>query len=1083
MMEPIAPLWDDRPGPRVALDDATRQELLALARPRETDATAVAPDTPPLPVSDAAITAAISDSFLAEDLLRVPGATSAEIDAILTHSGMVMIGRERRLRLADVARAQLLREARGSGRITSLLSAMHEADRVAFDQVTADEAWLISAWLRSFLVGRFGNLAVAPANELRAALAALERLRDVPLGSDVPRFEEVRRLLGLAELLEPLRLLIGASGGWDGTPARDRFVGREVELRLLRGFVDELSSRSASEAVTRFALRAVQRVLTGPIARTLVIESRGGLGKTALIAKFVLDHALTGTHNFPFAYLDFDRATLQPREPRLLLAEVARQVALQFPDVQQPVDELRRQLRAQLAGDGSAGSGDPFGMFRSMLRAKVTRGSRAFLLVLDTMEVVQFDPQAIAGVLAFVQALHEVPDGFPELRVVAAGRSDIPELRAATTTRAASDLVTLAPLALPEAVAMADRLGKDMLGEAWWPEWAASIAGTRRSPPMRREPLTIRVALELLGAGADAAERQRLAEEIRLNGDAPDTDIVAVLYQKRVIEHVRDPEVRALAWPGLVLRRVTAEIAEHVLAKLCNLTPDQARSAFDKLGREVWIVQREGEALRHRSDLRARMMPLMRRYRQEGQPIPGSLFHALNLAAIDYYGARRNKGAASLAEWIYHRLLNGEAVAEVERDWDPAIEPLLAGAENDVEPGSEAADFLTALTAVRPLPARRITGLPPRLALEHLARTAPLLSEASDVRLLLRLRDLRLEEAVGAPLTSPARAAAFVLAVKTGRWGLGLQPSKAPGEWQPQQDAAVSYLRARAPKLGAASAWRERTDSRGFATPRSLVVALAQDLAAAVLWQLPGFETADRQLAMALQEPLRLEREDGPALRLVIALGQESHAPALRRWLAGLPSLWWEKEQPTLSLAEARALALPIDEIFGNLRASIDKEAWSNEPAAPRAGGALRAEGGPVLEMLPQTLRRLQGMEGEGQAAIRSYAAARDEDWLIPMAYAAWRASGGQPRPKVAERLQAQDETTRAQLFGQGRGVEGDILQRLRRADEASDLAGTVRLFAGTGEAGSDLQGLLDLHAAWRRRLHEALLGGMTNAA
>lgn len=1065
----------DQLGPRVVLDDATRQELLDLAQSPASDAVKGAPLPEPLPVSDVAITAAISDTFLAEDLRRVPGATPAEIDAILTRSGMVMIGRQRRLRLADASRAQLLRTARDTGRITSLLSAAHDADRSAFDQVTADEAWRTSAWLRCFLVGNFGNLAVAPVDELRAALSALERLRDVPLGPDVPRFEEARRLLELAELLEPLRLLIGASGGWDGTAARDRFVGRTEELRMLRSFVDELGSQSASEAVVRFTVRVMQSVFAGPAARTLVIEASGGLGKTALIAKFVLDHALGGTRNFPFAYLDFDSAALQPREPRLLLAEVARQVALQFPELQKTFEDLRQQVRAQLAGDTTASSGDPFGTFRSLLSERVTHGSRAFLLVLDTMEVVQFDPRAIEGVLAFVRALHDVPGGFPELRVVAAGRADIPELRAATPTRAASDLFTLAPLALLDAVAMAERLGKDLLGAAWRPEWAVSIAGTQRSPPMRREPLTIRVAVDLLGAGKDAAERQHLAEEIRLQGDATDTDIVAVLYQKRVIEYVRDPEVQALAWPGLMLRRVTAEIAEQVLAKPCNLTPDQARSAFEKLGHEVWIVQREGEALRHRPDLRARMMPLMRRYRKDGQDTPGRLFHELNLAAIGYYGARLDKGAAFLAEWIYHRLLDGERVAEVERDWDPEIERLLAGAENDVEPGSEAADFLTALTAARPLPTRRITSLPPRLALEHLARTAQLLGESSDVRLLSRLRDLQLEDAVREPLTSPARAAAFVLAVKTGRWRLGLQPSEAPGEWQLQQDAAVSYLRARAHLLGDDWAGLERT-GRGFATPRSLVVTLAQDLAAAVLWQLPGFESADKQLAMALQEPLRLKREDGPALRLAIALGRESHAPALRCWLAGFPSLWWEKEQPTLSLAEARALALPVDEVFGSLRAPTD-EAWSKEPAATRAGQALRAEGGLVLELLPQRLRQLQGMWEEGQAAIRRYAAARDEDWLIPMAYAAWRASGGQARPEVAERLQAQDKTRRALLFGRGRGIEGDILQRLRRADEASDLAGTVRLFAAAGQAGSDLQGLLDLHAAWRRRLDVHLAG------
>ena len=1076
MTEPTA---GRSPPPRVQLDEATRRELLGL-----TAAPVVTPfamEAPPLAPTDAAIVAAICDTFLAEDLERAAGADQAEVEAVLAHSGMVMMGGVRRLRLSDEVRAQVVQHARGTANFRSLLAKAHEDDTASFDAVGNDEAWLANAWLRSFLVGHFGDLTKAPVEELRAAITALERLRGVPLGVRVPSYEEARRLLGLAELLEPLRVLIGASGGWDGTLSQDRFVGRENELRMLRGFVDELDSEGVLEAVSRGFQRAtdfVASAVSGAQARVLMIEARGGLGKTALVAKFMLDHALA-KRRFPFAYLDFDRAALQPRDPRLLLVEVARQLGLQFTELAEPYDALSARLRAEVIGAQAEDASDPFVEFRDELRGRVAVGKRVFLLVLDTLEVVQFDPQALEGLIALLDRLTE--GGFPELRVVAVGRADIPELRSATLERAARELHTLTPLPYEDAVAMASRLGKDLLGASWRPAWSSVIVGSKKSPPTRREPLTIRIAVELLRAGEDEAERHRMAAEIHRRGDESGTDLVAILYQKRVIEHVRDPEVRALAWPGLVVRRVTRKIAAEVLAAPCGLAPTQAEDAFERLRREVWIVQPEGDGLRHRPDLRARMMPLMRSYQRGPEEVPGKLFQDVNEAAIAWFGDRRHLGDVYRAEWLYHRLLSGEPPEAVEQDWTDEIGTLLAGTEEDFEPDSAAVDFLAALTARRPLPARRLAALPPRLALEHLARTAPDLGMMHDARLQPRLRQLPLARVVNnTPLTPPAAAAACTLAVKTGAWRLPFTRSVEAGAWRTQQEVAQCYLRARTPQdqLPIKSAFPP--DPGDFASHTAVLGAVSQDLAAARLWDLPGFETADAMLARILKDSaLRLRAEDGSALRLAIAFGEQSHALALQWWLSGFPRLWWGTAEPSLSLLEARALTPhfpPMANLFRDAGSQSAALSWFRRQREGQSTSR-RLAGKTVLEVLQRALVEVQNHGAMGRLALRRFAAARDEDWLTPMAYAAWRACNGRVPDGVFEILEAQQEESAEALSVSRRSGkwEGDILMLLRRADEASSLAAVAALFLRDNVAAEDLRFLLAKHAEWRNRTNSLL--------
>jgi hypothetical protein len=1035
----------------------------------------------PLPHTEAAYRAALADTFSIDELEVDP--QTDEVRTILACTEMVMLDGKRRLRLADEPRGKFLNEVHDSESFQRILRALHEQDNEDFANITNDLVRLPTAWLRCFLIGEFGDVLQAPASELRAAVTALERLQFFKLPPNVPTLKETTRLLNLAELLEPLRILIGVSGGWDGSRYQDRFVGRASELRELRSFVDELESEDVSEAVVRTGFRLgnrVARAVTGRSAGVMVWAARGGLGKTALIAKFVLDHALAQTRPFPFAYLDFDRSVLQPRDPRLLLVEVAGQVALQFPAIEEALSNLRQRLRAELTDPRAPRVSDPFGTFRMLVREQIaSHGSRAFLLVLDTMELVQYDPRAIGGLVTFIELLYD--GGFPELRVVAAGRADVPELRDPGKTRARGRRYTLNPLPINDAAAMAERLGQDLLGKQWRPGWARRIAGKSADPPQRREPLSIRVAVELLRGAKDEVERDRLSREIEEKGEDAHTDFAAALYQQRVLEHVRDSDVRALAWPGLVLRRVTREIAGQLLAPLCGLTRERAVAAFDGLAREAWIVEHQAgragkdEVLVHRADLRSRTLPLMRQHDQ-------NLFDEVNNAAIGYFEKRKDHNASDRAEWLYHRMLRGDPADSLEPAWDDEIGALLVGAEADLPRESDAASFLAAMTSTRLMSPTKLAHLPPRLALEHLARTAPHLGAFNETSFEQHLLLLPPTSAIGRPLSPIAQAAAATLAVKTGHWSQTAAASPDPGPWREYQDYATRFLRARIFGMAPMPYVEGGTIERGLSGVG--YGALVQELAAARLFELDSFDYADASLERILAKPSTyVINSDLSLLRLVMLFGENARGPATERWLEAVEAIASQKdsEPPTLSLSEMRAISTSPNEmqtLFGPIFDEVSLSGSARERLdAPTLALRFQSRSIPIVLSKVVTAR-----SGEAPDFIRRFAAARSEDWLLPIAYAVARCTNGERPSELMERLSTQDPNSSAnwftQTFRSAPTYAGDMLQLLRRADEAGDLVGTAKIFLdrGQGAAVADLKILLYCLDEWRRRIDDLLL-------
>ncbi|HVE71075.1 MAG TPA: effector-associated domain EAD1-containing protein [Thermoanaerobaculia bacterium] len=451
-----------------------------------------------------------------------------------------------------------------------------------------------------------------------------------------PSREDIDRRVELLRLLEPFNRL-----------TREGVFGREKEFGDLRAYVDVLESEGFFESVGRAFAFTRQK--------PLLITGVGGVGKSTLIARFIVDHARAAHRDpFPFAYLDFDRRSIMADEPASILVEAIRQIALQFPHAAGAAEELRRSWRRLLAGtirsktrggDTRARDGIRRDFVGFVEKLGVDPGLPV-LLVLDTFEEVQYRNRAYLAVLRHF--LDQLGEDIPRLRVVIAGRATVPEMEFAKTVKL-EDFDEVTSLLFLSELGVTNR------------ELGAVI---RRQ--VGGNPLTLRLAAAVFRREGEDPSLFKLAAADRQN-------IQGQLFT-RILRHIHDEDVRKIAHPGLVLRRVTPDIIRHVLAEPCELhvpNDERAREIFELLEREVALVSAaQPGVVEHRSDVRR----LMLRSLHETEPLKVPAIHR---AAASYY--HQFEDPLSRAEQVYHLLWLQER-DEARSRYVPEAKPYLLGA-------------------------------------------------------------------------------------------------------------------------------------------------------------------------------------------------------------------------------------------------------------------------------------------------------------------------------------------------------------------------------------------------------------------
>jgi hypothetical protein len=466
------------------------------------------------------------------------------------------------------------------------------------------------------------------------AQALLDRVLSEPLAIDVAHLS--------TKELEWFRPLIEWFGPYVwGLPSAEEVERRLAARRLFEPF-ENLGGRHFRGR--RDELAQLHEHLFGPTGKpaVLVIHGPGGSGKSSLLARFILDESGPETpRRVPFAYLDFDRATLESRKPASLYTELLRQLALQG------TDEVHAAVKSPTFG--ALTSQEALEEAARLVARAIDAvckhsGDTPFLLALDSFEEVQFhtgQPHGTAS--AWLDALVRAS---PRVRVFVLGRAPVEGLTVADQPPVSHHL---GPLDEESARAMLEQLG---VTDA---DCVAQLIQAARG-----NPLTLRVGATFL-ARYSKEELKEALERL------PSRLVQAVLYD-RVLERIHDEQVRKLARPGLVLRRVTPSLLREVIAPGAGIevtTEQQPQDLFEALRRETFLTYEErADILVHRPELRVITLDLL----AHSDP---ALVRGVDTKAAEYY--QRQPGPAARAEELYHRLRLDAPTAVLDALWVPGV--------------------------------------------------------------------------------------------------------------------------------------------------------------------------------------------------------------------------------------------------------------------------------------------------------------------------------------------------------------------------------------------------------------------------
>lgn len=440
------------------------------------------------------------------------------------------------------------------------------------------------------------------------------------------------------------------------------FTGREEELELLRDHITGSAETST------------------PI---LSIYGPGGIGKSALVGKILYERATANEEErLPYIYLAFDQPSLRIENPVTILSEAASQLELQYPEITDAIQNFKNNIREYSSGKSEHSSRDiisnsraerissnasrngilfyEFSDLLKNVRKHTSQGNKQhknILLTFDTFEEVQYRDRE--SLYPFWNMLETIINSFPHLRILIAGRTAI------TASLYPSDLlneISLGELKMNDRISLLSRLG---IANEYISQLIAERVGGN--------PLSLRLAARVVTDEQNAGNLNDVIPKKWLLFQMDEQLIQGQLY-KRILNHIHHEDVRKLAHPGMVLRKVTPELILKVLAPVCEIeveTLAKAKELFQELEKEHVLVQLgEFDTLRYRPEIRQVMVRLLQQDKFEEVKL-------LHQKAIDYYF--HEDGTDARAEELYHRLaLDEDEPYDLSQRWVAGIEQSIA---------------------------------------------------------------------------------------------------------------------------------------------------------------------------------------------------------------------------------------------------------------------------------------------------------------------------------------------------------------------------------------------------------------------
>jgi hypothetical protein len=204
-------------------------------------------------------------------------------------------------------------------------------------------------------------------------------------------------------------------------------------------------------------------------------------------------------------------------------------------------------------------------------------------------------------------------------------------------------------------------------------------------------------------------------------------------------------------------------------------------------------------------------------------------------------------------------------------------------------------------------------------------------------------------------------------------------------------------------------------------------------------------------------------------------LGEASRGPALELWLASRRHGSSDRVQtPSISLAEIKAL----------MKLNPDAESYFHHtvkendklPARFTDVGIVTMAAGMLGEAITQFADR---PVSERLQPLVELFACRDEDWIVPIAYAVERAYRGRPSRALSRSLAFYNRDNQEKQSEESRS---DMVINTRNADEAGDLGGFTNMVLAECnpelEETKELRFLLDCRDAWRWAIGNIISSG-----
>jgi hypothetical protein len=410
-------------------------------------------------------------------------------------------------------------------------------------------------------------------------------------------------------------------------------VTRELERRRVRSSLDSLAGPGFSGREKE--LKTMRKWFGREPPVPLVISGIGGVGKSALVAKFASELPLSTV----ILWLDFDRADLAPDDAVSIIAAIGERASTQIENFEVPTaDASNWESAAEKLGRN--------------LRTRLPSGPSA-LLVLDSFEVAQHAEKY----QELWKVLDRTADEIPALRVIVSGRAPVENL---TLRGQNAESLTLGGLRPVEV-------------RAWLRERGVNQPRilTRLITIARGIPLIIHMAFQLLQSGE---KLDNLPKKL------PRQIVLGYLY-RRILRRVQNPEFEEVARAALVLRRLTAEMVDPILGGLIKLPSREVSKWFRELGRETALVSGT-DVLRLRPEVRSAALRLLEHDDRK-------LVRAIEMRAHRWYEGQDINNPEIASELVYHRLRLGN-VKGAEEAWREGCAMHLQNAAEDLKPKARA---------------------------------------------------------------------------------------------------------------------------------------------------------------------------------------------------------------------------------------------------------------------------------------------------------------------------------------------------------------------------------------------------------